>query len=113
MLADEKTNKLYIVDQPDDDISHLKLNSDVINIMRRMGDSKQVLFITHKPELVVNLDVDNVIILKQDDNDKIVINSGALEYENSDKKINILKDVAEILDGGEEIIRKRWKRYDK
>lgn len=113
VLADEKTNKLYIVDQPDDDISHLKLNSDVINIMRRMGDSKQVLFITHKPELVVNLDVDNVIILKQDDNDKIVINSGALEYENSDKKINILKDVAEILDGGEEIIRKRWKRYDK
>lgn len=113
VLADEKTNKLYIVDQPDDDISHLKLNSDVINIMRRMGNSKQVLFITHKPELVVNLDVDNVIILKQNDNDKIVINSGALEYENSDKKINILKDVAEILDGGEEIIRKRWKRYDK
>lgn len=113
VLADEKTNKLYIVDQPDDDISHLKLNSDVINIMRRMGDSKQVLFITHKPELVVNLDVDNVIILKQDDKDKIIINSGALEYENSDKKINILKDVAEILDGGEEIIRKRWKRYDK
>ena len=113
VLADEKTNKLYIVDQPDDDISHLKLNSNVINIMRRMGDSKQVLFITHKPELVVNLDVDNVIILKQDDNDNIIINSGALEYENSDEKINILRDVAEILDGGEEIIRKRWKRYDK
>lgn len=112
VLADEKTNKLYIVDQPDDDISHLKLKSDVINIMRRMSDNKQVLFITHKPELVVNLDVDNVIILKQVD-DNIEVNSGALEYENETKKINILKDVAEILDGGEEIIRKRWKRYDK
>ncbi len=111
-MADEKTNKLYIVDQPDDDISHLKLKSDVINIMRRMSDNKQVLFITHKPELVVNLDVDNVIILKQVD-DSIEVNSGALEYENEEKNINILKDVAEILDGGEEIIRKRWKRYDK
>lgn len=112
VMADEKTNKLYIVDQPDDDISHLKLKSDVINIMRRMSDNKQVLFITHKPELVVNLDVDNVIILKQVD-DSIEVNSGALEYENEEKNINILKDVAEILDGGEEIIRKRWKRYDK
>lgn len=112
VIADEKTNKLYIVDQPDDDISHLKLKSEVINIMRRMSDNKQVLFITHKPELVVNLDVDNVIILKQID-DNIVVNSGALEYENEENKINILKDVAEILDGGEEIIRKRWKRYDK
>lgn len=112
VIADEKTNKLYIVDQPDDDISHLKLKSDVINIMRRMSDNKQVLFITHKPELVVNLDVDNVIILKQAD-DNIEVNSGALEYENKEKNINILKDVAEILDGGEEIIRKRWKRYDK
>lgn len=112
VMADEKTNKLYIVDQPDDDISHLKLKSDVINIMRRMSDNKQVLFITHKPELVVNLDVDNVIILKQVD-DSIDVNSGALEYENEEKNINILKDVAEILDGGEEIIRKRWKRYDK
>ena len=112
VMADEKTHKLYIVDQPDDDISHLKLKSDVINIMRRMSDNKQVLFITHKPELVVNLDVDNVIILKQVD-DSIEVNSGALEYENEEKNINILKDVAEILDGGEEIIRKRWKRYDK
>ena len=77
-----------------------------------MSDNKQVLFITHKPELVVNLDVDNVIILKQVD-DSIEVNSGALEYENEEKNINILKDVAEILDGGEEIIRKRWKRYDK
>ena len=80
--------------------------------MRRMSDNKQVLFITHKPELVVNLDVDNVIILKQVE-DNIIVNSGALEYESKEKNINILKDVAEILDGGEEIIRKRWKRYDK
>ena len=112
VLADEQTNKLYIVDQPDDDISHLRLKSDVINIMKRMSDSKQVLFITHKPELVVNLDVDNVILLKEVD-DKIVVNSGALEYEDELNGINILKDVAEILDGGEETIRKRWKRYDK
>lgn len=110
VLADDKSKKMYIVDQPGDDISHTKLSNEVIEIFRTMAINKQILFVTHKPELVVNLDVDNVIILKEK-NEEISIISGALEYES--KNINILKDVADILDGGEEIIRKRWKRYDK
>ena len=112
VLSDENSKKLYIVDQPGDDISHTKLNSDVIDILRRMSSKKQVLFITHKPELVVNLDVDNVIIVKESKSGIEVVN-GALEYEDKTKNINILKEVADILDGGEETIRKRWKRYDK
>ena len=105
---------MYIVDQPGDDISHSNLNNNVIEIFRRMAINKQVLFVTHKPELVVNLDVDNVIILKEDENSgEVEITNGALEYENEEENVNILKDVANILDGGEETIRKRWKRYDK
>ena len=114
ILAEDKTDKMYIVDQPGDDISHINLNKSAIDVFKRMADNKQVLFVTHKPELVVNLDVDNVIVIKQNEsNGKIEIVSGALEYENEEKQINILKDVADILDGGEETIRKRWKRYDK
>ena len=114
VLSSDKTKSMYIVDQPGDDISHLKLNSDIIEIFRRMALNKQILFVTHKPELVVNLDVDNAIVLKEnEDNGEIEITNGALEYENNEEKINILKDVADILDGGEETIRKRWKRYDK
>ena len=112
VLSCDKTKNLYIVDQPGDDISHTNLKNNVIEIFRRMSLNKQVLFVTHKPELVVNLDVDNVIILKENEKTgKIEITSGALEYENGN--INILKDIADILDGGEETIRKRWKRYDK
>ena len=62
-----------------------------------MSESKQVLFITHKPELVVNLDVDNVIILKNDVDNNLKIAYGSLEY--MDKEINILNEVANILDG--------------
>ena len=36
---------------------------------------------------------------------------GALEY--IDDEVNILDEVANTLDGGVEVIRKRWKRYDK
>ena len=114
VLSSDKTKSMYIVDQPGDDISHSNLKNNVIEIFRRMAINKQVLFVTHKPELVVNLDVDNAIILKENNSTgEIEIINGALEYENEKENINILKDVADILDGGEETIRKRWKRYDK
>ena len=52
-------------------------------------------------------------MLEDEKSGEIEITNGALEYENEEENINILKDVANILDGGEETIRKRWKRYDK
>ena len=56
-------------------------------------------------------DVDNVIVLKNDENNNLKVSYGALEY--IDDEVNILDEVANTLDGGVEVIRKRWKRYDK
>lgn len=110
LLSYDSNNKMYIVDQPGDDVSQNKITTDLIDIFRKIAERKQVLFITHKPELVVNLDVDNVIVLKNSEKG-ISIYNGALEYE--DENINILNDIANTLDGGVDVIRKRWKRYDK
>ena len=57
-----------------------------------------------------NLDADNVIYLHKE-NGSICIDYGALEYK--DDTTDILRDVAQTLDGGVKTIRKRWKRYDK
>lgn len=103
--------KLFIIDQPEDDVSEARISRELKYIMRRMADREQVIFVTHNAELVVNLDVDNVIVFKNDDEGNLLIRNGALEYE--DDQINILNEVAELLDGGAEVIRKRWKRYDK
>ena len=111
VFSKDSTIKFYMVDQPGDDVSQNKISTELIKILRKMSESKQVLFITHKPELVVNLDVDNVIILKNDENNNLKIAYGSLEY--MDKEINVLSEVANILDGGVEVIRRRWKRYDK
>ena len=75
-----------------------------------MGRNRQILMVTHNPQFVVNLDVDNVIVITKDE-DRIVVESGALEYQ--DSKTNILNKVASLLDGGVETIRRRWKRYEK
>ena len=68
--------------------------------------------VTHNPQFIVNLDVDNVIFLSKENKEKeVMIQSGALEYE--DDKYSILKIVADNIDGGIYTIQQRVKRYEK
>lgn len=117
VLSHDQLHQLVIVDQPGDDVSQNRVASELIEILKRMStNDKQIILVTHKAELVVNLDADNVIVLKEDDSGEVSIEYGALEYEGNGFKgnrVNILGDVANILDGGVETIRRRWKRYDK
>ena len=66
--------------------------------------------VTHRPQFIVNLDVDNVIFIGKDA-DKIYIQSGALEYRDED--YNILDIISEHIEGGLDTLRRRWKRYEK
>lgn len=66
--------------------------------------------VTHNPQFIVNLDVDNVIYLSRDDG-KFTIQSGALEYE--DENYSILRIVADNIEGGLQTIQGRMKRYEK
>lgn len=102
---------LYIIDQPEDDVSQTKINELLIESLMRFSEKAQVIIITHNPQLVVNLDVDNVIIIKKEKNQEIDIINGPLELK--DENIDILYSVANTLEGGINVIKKRWKRYDK
>ena len=75
-----------------------------------MSKRRQIILITHNPQFIVNLDVDNVIFIKKD-NGKIDVSYGALEYKDSDT--DILDIISENIDGGIETINERWKRYEK
>lgn len=117
VLSHDQTHQIVVIDQPGDDVSQNRVASELIEIIRRMAiNDKQVILVTHKAELVVNLDADNVVIIKESKEGIIEIEYGALEYEGEGFNgtfVNVLSDVANILDGGVETIRKRWKRYDK
>ena len=76
-----------------------------------MSKNRQVIIITHNPQFIVNLDVDNVIFIGKNENDKIYIQNGALEYYG--KEYDILKIVADNIEGGIDSINEWWKRYDK
>lgn len=102
---------VYLIDQPEDDVSPSAIKKYLLKDFKHMGRDRQILLITHNPQFVVNLDVDNVICITKTDDKKIKIVSGALEYK--DLNTDIIQSVAEILEGGIDSIKKRWKRYDK
>ena len=110
ILSSDDNGKIYIVDQPEDDVSQPGIAHEVVPDLRRMRKKHQIILVTHNPQFVMNLDADNVIFLSKKDQ-HFLIQSGALEYE--DKDYDILKIIEDNLDGGEESIKKRWKRYDK
>lgn len=107
---ERKRPGIYVIDQPEDNISQKAIREYLLDRFKAMGAIRQVIMVTHNPQFIVNLDVDNLIYLSMVDN-QLCIQSGALEY--ADESTDILKIVADTIDGGLESIRKRWKRYDK
>lgn len=110
LMSNEKKSGIYIVDQPEDDVSQTSIKNNIIKYFKNMSNNHQIILITHNPQFVVNLDVDNVIHIHEKDQE-IHVDFGALEYQ--DENTDILQTVSNNLDGGIQSIRKRWKRYEK
>ncbi len=103
-------NGVYIIDQPEDNISQRAIREYLLDRFKVMGENRQVIIVTHNPQFIVNLDVDNVIYIGKTD-DGIYVQSGALEYK--DAEYNILDIISTHIEGGLETLRRRWKRYEK
>lgn len=114
ILADSPPDQstIFFFDQPEDNISNKKIVDALNPTISRLRDSHQVIFVTHNPLMVVNLDADNVVFLDstRTSNDRTLhlsVASGCLEDEES----HILQKVAEQMDGGEDAVEKRLRRY--
>ena len=111
LLSYEVTRSgVYIIDQPEDNISQSAIRNYLLSRFKTMGENRQIIMVTHNPQFIVNLDIDNLVFISKKDG-KIKIQSGALEY--ACTEYNVLDIVAQNIDGGLETIPKRWKRYDK
>lgn len=103
-------NGIYIIDQPEDNISQSAIKTYLLDRFKTMGENRQIIMVTHNPQFIVNLDIDNLIFIGKRDGVFQII-SGALEYTCDD--YSVLDIVAQNLEGGLDSIQKRWKRYEK
>jgi energy-coupling factor transporter ATP-binding protein EcfA2 len=103
-----------IVDQPDENLDNESIYKLLTRYFRDAKKRRQIILITHNPNLVVNADSEQIIIancIRRDDGlPHIRYASGSLENTAEDGS-GIREQTCRILEGGTEAFRKRELRY--
>jgi len=103
-----------IIDQPEENLDNESIYGHLVRYFREAKLRRQVILITHNPNLVVNTDADQVIVARNDRQDdgrpSISYVSGSLEH-SEPPDAGIREQVCKILEGGEEAFQKRERRY--
>ena len=113
-----------LIDQPEDDLDNRSIYTELAQYLRLIKKNRQIVIVTHNPNVVVGADAEEVIVANQhglgnenQDKKKFQYISGSLETTFQDNgspfillKQGIKEHVCEILEGGEEAFRKRERK---
>ena len=106
---DVSDSRPLIVDQPDENLDNESIYELLTGYFKAAKSRRQIILITHNPNLVVNADSEQVIIAtcarRENGLPHITYEAGALENP------RIRAQVCRILEGGTTAFRKREKRY--
>lgn len=115
-----------LIDQPEDNLDNRAIFTDLVTYLRAKKKERQIILVTHNPNVVVGADAEQVIVANQHGTDSANVDgvrfsyvSGALEaswpHDNSCATVleaqGIREHVCEILEGGEEAFQKRESKY--
>lgn len=122
-----KSNAPILIDQPEDNLDNRSITKDLVTYLRQKKIERQIILVTHNPNVVVNADAENIIIAHQSgQNDRLTSSlfkfdyiNGAIENTQSHdinekdllKSMGIREHIAEIVEGGKEAFKKRERKY--
>ena len=112
-MNDSDTRPL-IVDQPDENLDNESIYELLTTYFKTAKGHRQILLITHNPNLVVNTDSEQVVIAEAERRENqlphITYRAGPLEH-NDPENQGIRQQVCRILEGGSDAFRQREQRY--
>ncbi len=102
------TNPL-IIDQPEDDLDNSLIYNLVVKSIRKMKNKRQIIIVTHNPNIPVLGDAEGIIILERNTKGKVAFRknkkAGCIE-----EKL-IRQGICDIMEGGEGAFKKREEKY--
>lgn len=126
ILEFSKDEKPVIIDQPEDSLDNRAIYIELTKYLKAKKKDRQIILVTHNPNVVVGADAENVIVANQHsdvspnlDGIQFAYINGSLE--NTSDNIDALafldrrgirEHVVEILEGGNEAFKKREEKYD-
>ncbi len=105
ILMLSKSKKPLIIDQPEDNLDSEFIFKTIVMNLRKIKEARQVIIVTHNPNIAVLGDAELIIPLKSTSVKSYVINDGSIDRE-STRKI-----CCEILEGGKSAFKQRQEIY--
>ncbi|HLP65491.1 TrlF family AAA-like ATPase [Flavobacterium sp.] len=116
-----------LIDQPEDNLDNRSVSKELVEYLKEKKTDRQIILVTHNPNIVVNADAENIIVANQKGQNDILSESpytfdyinGALENtfvqlkseKDLLKSMGIREHIAEIVEGGKEAFKKREEKY--
>lgn len=121
-LEIDKTDyRTLIVDQPEENLDNLSVYKDLIGYFRERKQYRQIIMVTHNPNLVVNTDSEQIVVSNYHGRrtPRLEYCSGSLENQAKaipdvpveDFEDGIIEQVCSILEGGETAFENRKRKY--
>ena len=106
-LALSKESKPIIIDQPEDNLDNQSVYSKLVPCICRAKQKRQVIIVTHNPNIAVACDAEQIIYCEKDKNtSQICYESGAIE--NSEIRVHVV----DVLEGTMPAFDLRKLKYD-
>ena len=97
-------NEPIILDQPEDDLDSTLIYELLVNRFREMKSTRQMIVVTHNPNIVVHGDAEYVISLDVPTGQTTVRCSGGLQ------EISVRDEICRVMEGGREAFQSRYHR---
>ena len=104
MLSSDSTMPL-IIDQPEDNLDGEFIFHSLVPVLRAAKERRQVIIVTHNPNIAVLGDAELIIALKSTSDKSVVMARGSID----EPKTKTM--VCQILEGAEEAFKRRAKMY--
>jgi ABC-type lipoprotein export system ATPase subunit len=100
LLQDERP---LLIDQPEDNLDNAFVYDTVVRSVRGAKKNRQLIFVTHNPNIPVLGDADRVFVLSSDGQRGELQESGGVDA--------VKEKIEHILEGGAEAFQQRMRRY--
>jgi ABC-type cobalamin/Fe3+-siderophores transport system ATPase subunit len=105
LLLESDDVRPLLIDQPEEELDKSYLFETVLPALRRLKGRRQIVFVTHDANIVVNGDADEVVVLRATADEGSISAEGAIETP------AVRDAILVTLDGGEDAFELRARKY--
>ena len=107
-LVLDKTKNPLLIDQPEENLDNQTIYNLLVPIIKEAKKNRQVIMVTHNPNLAVVCDAEQIIYANFDrqDGNKITYTSGSIENK------EIRQHIVDVLEGTKPAFINRQRKYD-